>query len=109
MGKATIKKIGALPYYITRTGRVFSRKGRWKELKQYDNKDGYKRVKLYADGLKYQPMVHILVSEAFAGTQKKDGYEIDHIDRNIENNHIRNLQQITKEANLAKRVYAKNL
>jgi len=34
-----------------------------------------------------------------------DGYEVDHIDNNVNNNDIANFQLLTKDENLRKRVY----
>lgn len=121
-------------YYVTKNGEVFrhrssyvwksskpymSRNGKFysqtktipsltKKLKPQKHNQGYKMVALYfGDGKlsrKYT-LIHRMVAECYLGPCPA-GYEVDHIDGDKTNNHISNLQYLTKEENLAKRVYS---
>ncbi len=66
-----------------------------KILKGFLNNKGYWVVDLYNGGrhTRKHQFIHRLVYNAFSGLKK--GVEIDHIDRNTENNNIENLRQCT--------------
>lgn len=86
-------------YYITSTGKVFSKTG--KELKLHKNKFGYLYASLYKDKKLYNRYIHRLVYETFKGSISK-GLSIDHIDENKTNNRIENLQEMKKRDNWQK-------
>jgi hypothetical protein len=56
------------------------------------------------DGKKYKSkMIHCLVAEAFIPLPDNDNiYEVDHIDNNVSNNCVSNLQWLTHKDNLDK-------
>jgi hypothetical protein len=67
-----------------------------KILKQHKAGAGYLAVRMHSDGREY---VHRLVAKAFWGTPG-EGYEVNHIDENKENNCAENLQWVTRKENL---------
>ncbi len=93
-------------YYITRTGRVFTKaKNRTNvnkkihERKLFINKKGYRIVSLHnTDGKIVTRQVSRLVYEAFVGAIPH-GYHIDHIDNDKSNNHVSNLRAVTPGQN----------
>jgi hypothetical protein len=87
-------------YLISETGEVL-RNG--KLLKQETlGKKPYKRVALYGDEKKpIRVLVHRLVYECFVG-ELQNGLVVDHIDNNPENNHFKNLQQVSYLVNSSK-------
>lgn len=70
------------------------------------NKNGYLAVSLWMDGLQYPRYVHRLVVEAFNG--EINGFEINHIDGNKQNNKLSNLEVVTSTEN-KKHAYKNNL
>lgn len=73
------------------------RKGRI--LKPCKKKSGYLQVGLCKDGKHKWFRVHRLVWEAFNG-EIPDGYEINHIDENTENNSLSNLSAVSHKTNI---------
>jgi hypothetical protein len=71
------------------TGRILKQ--------QLNNGTGYLRVDLCNNG-KHAKKVHKLVATAFLGDS--DGLEVNHIDRNKQNNNVHNLEYTTHAANL---------
>lgn len=66
------------------------------ELKQSKNRtNGYFRVSLNGKA----KSVHSLVALAFIG-ERKEGFQINHIDGNKENNHYTNLEYVTASQNM---------
>jgi len=96
-------------YFIDVNGDIWSvRDGHLvKRLSQRKTYDGYKRVNMYDDNSKKHPVtLHQAVAEAY-GLYDREGephLTVDHIDGNIENNHISNLQCISNLANISKAV-----
>lgn len=84
-------------YFINRKGQIMNNSGRM--LRPYDNGSGYQKINLYnREGDKTSKYIHILVAEAFL--TKPDGFvEVDHIDRDRKNNHIKNLRYASKSQN----------
>jgi len=68
-------------------------------LKPCKNTKGYLHVKLCKDGRGKIFDVHRLVYEAFNGTIP-EGYEINHIDENTENNCLSNLSAVSHKDNI---------
>lgn len=88
-----MKNVKGFPgYAVTSDGRVF-REG--KEVKSYDNGQGYRQVKLYKNGVRHTKNVHRLV----LGDSVK---EVDHKDGNKANNNANNLQPISHKENVKK-------
>ena len=87
-------------YDASNFGRVRSLKfGKVRILKQFKDKDGYLKVNLWKDGKSKQFFIHRLVYEAFNG-EIPEGMEINHIDENIENNRLSNLEVVSHKDNI---------
>ena len=82
-------------YYITKDGKVWSEKTK-KFLKL--NGDRYYFVDLYKNGIKYHKKIHRLVAEAFI-PNPNNLPQINHIDENIHNNCVTNLEWCTQKKN----------
>jgi hypothetical protein len=85
-------------YEISETG-IVRHIHRQKILTQREDYKGYLRVDLSYD--KYK-LIHKLVFFTFNDLEERIGYEIDHIDGNKKNNHVSNLQYITRRENQIK-------
>lgn len=96
------KEINNWPgYFIYTDGRVWSEKTK-RFLKPQPNAKGYLRVCLSNGGIKKCIAIHRLVAEAFiANDNPKVKTEINHIDENITNNKLENLEWIAPNENLA--------
>lgn len=99
-----IRKVNALPYFITSFGNIYS-KG-FKDKKSYFDNKGYRRVDLYKSGKRTRIYVHRLVYSTFVGSIE-DGIEIDHNNRIRDYNRIYNLRALTRQENM-KRVHQYN-
>lgn len=97
-------------YFVDVVGNVYSNrdnKGRYHydqqphKLKPNKNSAGYYQVYISYGGNKRVVMVHTLMAYTFIG-KRPDGYHIDHIDGNKENNNIENLQYLSAEENIRK-------
>lgn len=92
-------------YTISECGEVISYKHKQPKIlkaQKLHQTGGYKSYSLYSDDKKLKIWtVHKLVWTAFKG-EVKDGYVIDHIDGDTTNNHISNLQVITRSENAKK-------
>lgn len=87
-------------YYVSRDGKVFSDKYKERrELSQRKNSRGYMYVNLCKNGKYRSITVHRLVAIAFLG-KRDEGFEVNHIDGNKENNCISNLEWVTKSQNM---------
>lgn len=106
------KEIPGYPGYLaTNTGKIYSIKipggqGALDYNNPHEmitrNRKGYDSVGLrLGDGKRYQRKVSRLVYLAFKGNIP-EGLEVDHIDHNRVNNHIDNLQLLTKSENIKK-------
>ena len=89
-------------YSIAKTGEVFSHKSS-KTLKATPDTCGYLFVGLSKAGVNKTINVHVLVWDTF-GNQERNSHalQIDHIDGDIKNNHISNLQLLTNRDNTIK-------
>lgn len=95
-------------YFITKTGKIYSiyvKGGQGKvnihnphELAYGYDKDGYKRVVLSYDGKKTYIKIHTLVVEQFIG-HIEHPLVVNHIDGNIWNNNVNNLEIVTIKDN----------
>lgn len=92
------KKIGINLYEASEDGQI--RNGDTGIiLKGIITKSGYRRVTLYNNGVPRIYFVHRLVWETFVG-KIPEGYELDHIDGNPQNNRLENLRCVTHLENM---------
>ena len=104
MGENEISKKDVLGfeglYLVTNTGKIISHNylhhGITRELKQMDNGTGYLYVVLQKNKKRFKKYVHRIVLEAFKGKSTLDS---NHKDFNRKNNHINNLEYVTKSEN----------
>lgn len=68
-------------------------------LSQYRRKDGYRQVQLKINQRPKNVLVHVIADEAFNG-ERVEGFEVNHIDGNKENNILANLERVTKRQNI---------
>ena len=97
------KPINEFPdYRVSNCGRVYSVKSH-RTIGSLNKKIGYITVSLNEGKKTKTTYIHALVIEHF-GPKKPDGeFEIDHIDKNKENNNISNLRWVSHQENLMNR------
>lgn len=90
-----LKRYKETDYYISKDGKVYSKKR--KELKEisYSILSGYKCVKIFIKGKRYNKYIHRLVTECFIENYNDD-LVIKHIDNNKLNNSVDNLSIVSK-------------
>ena len=91
-------------YEVDSSGKIFSIVGnahrRMRELKQYPNENGYMKVNLYdLSGECKKKYVHRLVAEAFLPNPDNKP-NVNHIDCNVKNNSVSNLEWCTQSENI---------
>jgi hypothetical protein len=89
-------------YKISNHGEVYSIKLK-RLLNPNKNLNGYFRINLIKNGKRHNNYIHRLVFDSFVGIKNIKNH-IDHIDRNIINNHISNLREATPQENSLNRV-----
>ena len=92
-----IKSLNFL-YEISSDGRILRNIKSKKTLKQRKSSNGYWLVTVCLKGVKQDRTIHSLVAECWLG-DCPDQCEIDHIDRNKNNNHFSNLRYVTHSDN----------
>jgi hypothetical protein len=97
IGKGIINPVPA-------TGKVLRSDG--SEFKEYENKDGYKYIKVFMHSTDFHFYVHKCVYLKVHGKIPK-GKELDHDDGNLSNNTGTNIIARTMLQNLKKRRYIK--
>lgn len=91
-----MKRFRDTDYFVTEDGRVYSNKfNKWRELKLQKNKDSYLTIGLN----KNRYLVHRLVAECYL-TNPDNLPEVDHRDDDKTNNHISNLEWVTRVENM---------
>ena len=86
-------------YTVKSNGDIYGKRGK---LLKPNNVSGYNYVQLCHQGVRYPAGVHMLVAYKYLNYTITEGYTIDHIDNNPQNNDVSNLQIITKRENLSK-------
>ena len=85
-------------YYVTKDGRIFSKKSN-KFLSLCKDKIGYVGVCLSNNGFFKRMTIHRIVAKAYL--ENINGYkEVNHIDGNKSNNNIDNLEWCTRSQNI---------
>ena len=96
--KITYPNIIPNMYMVSETGIIINAIT-MKQLKTFEDKDGYFRLKLRAIDKKYRTVaVHRLVAYAFCDNPNEYPV-VDHLDGNKKNNHFLNLEWVTAEEN----------
>jgi hypothetical protein len=92
---------GYYNYFVDVTGRVYSiRSDIVKQLKLRTRSDGYQTVDLYRHHERKTIYIHRLIAETFMPDHDLELDQVNHIDRNRNNNKLENLEWCTAEYNL---------
>jgi hypothetical protein len=94
------KKIDGSVNIVSSDGNVFSMyKDSFLQMSPCDCR-GYKFVRIYINGIRKTRYIHRLVAEAFFSNFNETGLEVNHKDRDKNNNSIENLEMVTKRQNM---------
>jgi len=89
-------------YAVDEQGNVWSlnwkRTGRTQKLKPANDRGGYPCVSLHMNGKGKTLKIHRLMAEAYLSDFCKE-LDVDHIDRDRQNNNLSNLRMVTKSQN----------
>lgn len=97
-----MKKIqGYEHYFVTADGKIFSQAyGSLTELSPWlDSKKRYFMIGLSKKGVVYKHLVHRLVAQAYV-PNPDNLPEVNHKDGNCQNNHVSNLEWVTRQENV---------
>lgn len=93
-------------YEVSEDGRIFrnvkSKKQNKIKVDYHHSKAGYCATFVNIKGVTKRVMIAHVVAECWLG-EKPEGYEVDHIDRNSQNNHYSNLRYVTKSEQMKNR------
>jgi len=103
MRKAIWKVIPSHPKYMVSDFGLIRNITTGRFLKYNIAPSGYFQVSLHNSNKQYNTTVHKVVAESFIGTHEK-GMQIDHVDRNRQNNNLDNLRYVTHRDNHHNRV-----
>lgn len=81
-------------YWVSNLGRILSLKSR-KIMKPKKNNKGYLRIYFRKNGKSFQSLVHRLVLSTFNPVDNMDELQVDHKNRNREDNRLSNLRWST--------------
>lgn len=70
----------------------------------YINGSGYHQVNLRKNGERFNKYIHVLMYESFNRISIPEGYDVNHIDHNKNNNILENLELVTHKENMRKMV-----
>lgn len=92
-------------YQVSTCGKVksFKQSSKGRVLSSKNSKGGYLRCNLSMDDKKFTVLIHRLVYLTFVGAIPK-GMDIDHIDGDKQNNHLSNLQCISRKEHIKKTI-----
>lgn len=94
-------------YYVSIDGAVWNSKTKCL-LKQTPNNSGYIRYSLRINNQSVSKQAHMLVIETWGNQLIKSGQVINHIDGDKTNNHLSNLEVISKKENMMHACYTLN-
>lgn len=83
-------------YYINKNADIYSTKVK-RIIKNPPNTTGYSRIAFSYDYVKYELLVHRLMAHTFLGMDLSTNYEVHHIDGNVSNNKLDNLEILTTQ------------
>lgn len=93
-----VASIERVEFYPSKLGKMFVRVRPYKVLKLSKGKTEYPTVGLHKNGETKRKAVHRLVAEAFIPNPKSLP-EVNHIDETRDNNHVSNLEWVTRSEN----------
>ena len=89
-------------YFVSKKGKVVRvRDGKKQKVKIFTNQNGYDYFHDFVD--KSNNYVHRAVAKLFLPQSTRDRYQVDHIDRNRQNNNVSNLRWVNRSENLSNR------
>lgn len=83
-------------YGVDEEGNIYNKDGSIKSLKE--NLKGYLFTNFYYEGKSHCHLAQEIVAQAWLGP-KPEGYEVDHVNNNRQDNRPTNLQYLTKSEN----------
>lgn len=97
------KQIKDFPMYsVSDEGQVKNNKTQ-RILSAAYNQDGYAIVQLWKDKKPSMKRIHRLVLETFCPIENSELFEVNHLDRNIKNNFLQNLEWCSSSQNILHR------
>lgn len=96
--KKIITNESGTTYYVSKTGKVISKKVHIHELKVFVTDKGYMYVKFTLGKKSRAKFIHRLVAQAYIPNPEKKP-EVNHLDGNKSNNNVSNLEWVTSKEN----------